>query len=246
MLRSNNGIGDPQGQVVMGMHAALRIRPQNPVIRLEPVTIPIHVQRPAGIGHIDAMGAIRFHQPGLFGKGFRIAHVTHHQESGHVHPQLARETDMLLRNIGFGAMRGDSDRHHAQIESPVQVLHRPDSGQQQGRQAGLADRLACGGNPVPVRMGSETIIERRPAQAVAMRHLDGIHPGFVQGGRDLAHMVHRVSVADRMHAVAQRHILDIEPVMRGIEHHATRPMPCAAIFSAVASAADVMMSRLPA
>jgi hypothetical protein len=36
-------------------------------------------------------------------------HVRHHQEADGVHVQLARHGDVLLGNVGLGAMRGDAD-----------------------------------------------------------------------------------------------------------------------------------------
>ena len=80
-----------------------------------------------------------------------------------------------------------------------------------------------------------------------MRHLDGIDPRRVQRGGDSRDMVDAIEMADRMHAIAQRDILDIEMTGIGIEHQATRCMSMRpAIFSAVRNAADVMISRLPA
>ena len=56
-----------------------------------------------------------------------------------------------------------------------------------------------------------------------------------------------VTLRDGMHAIAQRDILDIKAVVFGVEAHAAASASrAAAIFSAVASPAEVMMSRLPA
>ncbi len=81
-----------------------------------------------------------------------------------------------------------------------------------------------------------------------MRHFDGVHPRLVQGAGDGGHMLQRVFVADGVHAVAQGDVLDIETVCGGIEHGYAACLSSlrAAIFSAVFSAADVMISRLPA
>src|SRR3546814_14832962 len=65
---------------------------------------------------------------------------------------------------------------------------------------------------------------------------------------DLANMIDAVLMADRMHAVAQRHVLNVEFGYGWVERHHAASF-CnrrAAIFSAVASAAEVIMSRLPA
>ena len=80
-----------------------------------------------------------------------------------------------------------------------------------------------------------------------MRNLDGVDAGIVERARDLRYLVNAILMSNGMHAVAQRHILDIEPIRFGIEHQAHR---CAsfrsAICSAVRKAAEVMMSRFPA
>src|SRR3546814_9604333 len=82
---------------------------------------------------------------------------------------------------------------------------------------------------------------------VAMRYLDSIDLGLIKGFRDLANMIETILMADRMHAVAQRHVLDIEFGSGGeAGHSAALRARSSTRRSAVLSAADVMMSRLPA
>src|SRR3546814_8795392 len=89
----------------------------------------------------------------------------------------------------------------------------------------------------------EPIVEARSLQAVAMRDLDRIDLRLIERPGDRLNMIEAVLVADRVHPVAQRHILDIEFGRSGVEAHAAI---ISAIFSAVRSDAEVMMSRLPA
>jgi hypothetical protein len=54
-------------------------------------------------------------------------------------------------------------------------------------------------------------------------------------------------MADRMHAVPERHVLNVEFALRfEAAHQATLLRPRSTMRSAVFSAAEVMMSRLPA
>jgi len=76
-----------------------------------------------------------------------------------------------------------------------------------------------------------------------MGDLDGIDAGIVERGDDPLHVLRVDPVADGVHPVTQRDVLDVEV------GHATAPAvrsSCSAIRSAVRMAADVMMSRLPA
>ena len=77
-----------------------------------------------------------------------------------------------------------------------------------------------------------------------MGDLDRVHPGRVQRGGDLGDLRQAVLVAYRVHSVAQRDVTDVERL--GHLDAPTLLVEWAAIRSAVASAAEVMMSRLPA
>ncbi|MNL79965.1 hypothetical protein D3C87_2066920 [compost metagenome] len=76
-----------------------------------------------------------------------------------------------------------------------------------------------------------------------MGDLDGVDLGAIQGASDGLDMVEAILVADGVHPVPQGHVLYIELGRGGIEGHVAI---LSAIFSAVLSAAEVMMSRLPA
>ncbi|MNG35646.1 hypothetical protein D3C84_1224400 [compost metagenome] len=81
-----------------------------------------------------------------------------------------------------------------------------------------------------------------------MGDFDGVDLGLVQGAGDVLHVLDRVLVAHGMAAVAQGHVGDVQLLAR-VEGHGASPQPLImerAMRSAVASAAEVMMSRLPA
>jgi hypothetical protein len=94
-------------------------------------------------------------------------------------------------------------------------------------------------------MRAEPVVEARALQPVAVSDLDGIDLCPVERPGDLLDVVEPVLVADGVHPVAQGDVLDVEFGGGGIQGHAGTPRR-ATIFSAVFSAAEVMMSRLPA
>src|SRR3546814_10939278 len=80
-----------------------------------------------------------------------------------------------------------------------------------------------------------------------MRYLDRIDAGLPERLSDRAHMIDTVHVADGVHAVAQRHILDVELVLADVEAHdaALRAWMRCASSSPVDLAAAAMLSSLP-
>ncbi|MNV40262.1 hypothetical protein D3C71_1318630 [compost metagenome] len=102
-------------------------------------------------------------------------------------------------------------------------------------------------------MRAEAVVEGGALQAVTVGDFDGVDLGFVQGAGDVLHVLDRVLVAHGVAAVAQGHVGDVQLLAR-VEGHGGSPQPLfmalfridRAMRSAVASAAEVMMSRLPA
>ena len=81
-----------------------------------------------------------------------------------------------------------------------------------------------------------------------MGDFNRIDSSLIQRASDGLHLVQGVLVADCMHAVAQGDVRDIEFFAR-VESHCKTPRArsiACAMRSAVANAAEVMMSRLPA
>ena len=103
-------------------------------------------------------------------------------------------------------------------------------------------------DPVPIGMRAEAVVEAGALQPVAVGHFDRIDFGQIERAGNRLHVIEPVLVADRVHPVTQGNVLDIE-LLRGrirqsyLGRHAAILF---AIFSAVRSAAEVMMSRLPA
>ncbi len=240
---------------MMRVDAALRFRFEHTVVGVDPRPHPVHVERAAAVGHIDALGAIAFHQQGLARECLGLDHMAHHQEARDVHAEVARDADMLLRYVGFGAMRRDAHRSDAEGKGAAEFLDRAYAGQDQCREHRLRQHRCNRLEPFPVGVRAEAIVEARARKPVAMCDLDRVNPGFVERLRDRLHMVDAVHVADRVHPVAQRDVLNIELVARidvealGVwSGHAVTFFPsrirCAS-SSPVALAAAVMMSRLP-
>ena len=138
--------------------------------------------------------------------------------------------------------------------SRVEIVDRPDTGEQQDGNLRARDAVDRGLDPFAVGVRAEPVIEARAREAVAMADLDGIDSRAIERRGDTPHVANRILVANGMHAVAQRDILDVEAAACAAEalgrrgaHASTGRAACdAASRSPVRSAADVMMSRLPA
>ena len=234
----------------MGVDPGLRLGPEHVVEGAEALRHLVRKKGAAGIGHVDAVRAILLHQPGLARQRLGRIHVRHHQESGDIHAELARELDVLLRDVGLGAVGRDAHRPRARLVGLAQVVNRPDPGKQERGELRMLQGIGGGGDVVEVGFLREAVIERHAGQAVAVGDLHGIDPGLVERPAYRDDMIEPVLVADRMHAVAQRHVLDVYPAL-GVDGHDRSPAQPAAsrrsmTRSPVRSAAEVMMSRLPA
>ena len=242
-LHRDDAVGDAERQVVVGMDPTLRPGFQHAIIGGQTRGVLIHGHRAAAVSDIDAVRAIGLHQLGLLGQGVGFGHMAHHQEARHVHTHVAGGLDVLLGDISLGAMGRDTHRPHAQIIGALQIMHGADARQQQGGEHAVLQHVGHRADPVPVGVGAEAVVEAGALQAVAVSDLDRIDLGAIQCSGDRLNMIEAILVADRVHAVTQGDVLNIELGGLGIEGHAAI---LAAIFSAVLSAAEVMMSRLPA
>ncbi|MCY1516103.1 hypothetical protein D9M68_507160 [compost metagenome] len=169
--------------------------------------------------------------------------MAHHQEADGVHAEAAGVFDVLFRYVRLGAVGGYPHASRAGVIGSFQVMHGADAGQQQHGEAGVLDDVGGGFDPLQIGVGAEAVVEAGTLQTVAVGDFDGVHPCLVQGAGDGAHVIQLVLVADGVAAIAQGHVGDVEL----LAVHAASPWFIAcAIRSAVASAAEVMMSRLPA
>ena len=177
--------------------------------------------------------------------------MAHHQEAHRIHAELAGVFQVLARHVGLGAVGCHAHDARACVVGIAQVVRGADAGQQQGRDLGGPDRLRHCGDPFDIGVRAKAVVEAGAFQPVAVRDLDAVDAGGVQCRGDRLDLRDAVLVANGMAAVTQGHIADVElPGRRHASSFRPRAMPPAmrrcAIRSAHASAAEVMMSRLPA
>ena len=105
--------------------------------RADPRTDVMRQHVTGRVGDIHAVGAVAFHQFGLFSQSFGAVHVGHHQEAHGVHFQLAGQIDVLLGDIRLGAVGGYADGVDANLAGHLQMVDGADAGQQQGGDLGV-------------------------------------------------------------------------------------------------------------
>src|SRR5262245_3629949 len=147
--------------------------------------------------------------------------------------------NVLTGNIGLGTVSGDPHRSSSGIHSRIQILNRPDSRYQQHRHLGPADRPRYRANPFHIGVRTNSIVEARSGQPIAVSDLEGVDTGIVERLGYPRHLLERITMPDGVHSIAQRNVLDVE-----FRHD--QLLFCSARRSPVLSAADVMISRLPA
>ena len=145
--------------------------------------------------------------------------MRHHQKADRVESELARERDVLLGDVGLGAVRGDADRGDAEIFGEMQMLDRADPGQQQRGYFGAFDRADHGAKIFFVGVQRKTVVHRRAAEPIAVRHFDERHARRVESRGDAAHLLERDLMTLRVHAVAQAHVVQHDLAM-GLAHRA--------------------------
>ena len=194
-----------------------------------------HAQRTAGIDDIAAGGAIAFHQPGLLGQSVWRGHMAHHQKAHRFHAQMACVFDVLTRNISFRAMGRHTHNASPCLVGSLQVMNRANAWQQQCRNLGVLHDTGDRRYPFDVGMGAEPVVEAAALQTVAVGYLDGIDARLVQRPGDGHCLLQAVLVPNRVAAVTQGHVRDVEFVL-GCRHgrffrwwrvRAASGMPCA-------------------
>jgi hypothetical protein len=241
LLGRGQRVGHRQREVLVGVDADLGGGVEDVTVGADAVAYPAHPQVPAGVGDVDAVRAVGLHQRGLAGQVGRPGQVAHHQEPGDVHAQVARGRDVLGGDVGLGAVGGDPHRADPEGERVPEVGDGADAEQQQRGQPGVGDRPGHRLNPLLAGVAARPVDEAGAGQPVAVRDLDRVHAGRVEGGGDPRGLLRRDPVPGGVHAVAQGDVLNVKPPA-----HAVVSRVRAAIRSATRRAADVMMSRLPA
>ncbi|SKX84099.1 Uncharacterised protein [Mycobacteroides abscessus subsp. abscessus] len=115
--------------------------------------------------------------------------MAHHQESDGLQTQLASQPEVLDRHVGLGAVRRDA------ADLTAVVLRRPDvvlgaePRQHEERDLGALRGLGGRLDQFLLRGFGEAVVERRPAESVAVRHLDHRDSGVVERADDGPHLV---------------------------------------------------------
>src|SRR5688500_5670520 len=124
----------------------------------------------------------------------------------------------------------------------IEVLDRANPREQQYGHLGARDAVGRRLNPLTIGVRAESVIEARARQSVAVADFNRVHACAIERRGNPPHIAHGILMANRVHAVAQSDVLDVQTV-----HTITcRAAYDSASRSPVRSAADVMMSRLPA
>ena len=130
--------------------------------------------------------------------------------------------DMLGGDIGFGAMGGHTDRAHPGVIGGLKIVNGADPRHQKCCQFGGFKLVGDGGDPFQIGVPAKTIGKARPGQPVAVAEFDRGHTGAVQRRGNVDALIQSVPVADRVHPVAQGHILHVELGLVRVGH-LTRP-----------------------
>ena len=204
--------------------------------------------------NVDALAAGVGHDAGLSGQLLRRDGVAHHQESDGFQPQFAGQPEMLDRHVGLGAVGGDPADRAAVVLRFLDVLFGAHPGQHQERDLGFLGGLGREFDQFLLGGLGEAVVEARPAEPVAVGHLDDRDARGVQCRHDSVHLVGGELMAFVVRAVAQGRVghpdvpdrveEDVVMLMLGL-------LPVAdsdslAISSPTLVAAAVMMSRFPA
>ena len=80
----------------------------------------------------------------------------------------------------------------------LEVVDRAEAGQHEDGNLGLSGLVDGGADQVELVDLGEAVVEGGSAEAVAVRHLDDLHPGLVEGGHHAAHLGLGVLVGHRV------------------------------------------------
>ena len=94
--------------------------------------------------------------------------------------------------------------------SRVEIVDRTDAREQQHGDLRARDTVDRGLDPFAIGVRAEPVVEARAREAIAMADLDGIDPRAIESRGDAPHVANRILVANGVHAVAQRDVLDVE------------------------------------
>ena len=180
-------------------------------------------ERARGVDDVDALGAGIHHDPGLLGELLGRGLVAEHEEPDGLHAERAGRAEVLDRDVGLGAVGGDAGDRGAGRVGVLQVVHRAEAGEHEDGDLGLGGLVDGGRDELHLVDLGEAVVEARAAEAVAVRDLDDLHAGRVEGVHDAAHLLLGELVAHRVRAVAQRGVGDPQVALaaglRGVGEH---------------------------
>ena len=125
------------------------------------------------------------HDPCLRGDRLGRRHVRHHQVAVHVHAELARQPDVLHRDVGLGAVRRDPHQVGAQLAraAPAAASCRCPAGTSP-RASRPLDHAAAPRSAARRRCARAHVLDGRGAEAVAVADADRVHAGRVEPAGD--------------------------------------------------------------
>ncbi|MNT68501.1 hypothetical protein D3C72_2067400 [compost metagenome] len=85
--------------------------------------------------------------------------MAHHQEADGVHAQVTRVLNVLLRDVGFGAVRGHPHDAGASFVGLLQVMDGADAWEQQRGHFRVLQHISHRRDPFEVGVGAEAIVE---------------------------------------------------------------------------------------
>lgn len=150
MFDGDDGVGNAQRQVVMGMNPDLRCGQQCVAQGIDTLGDVAHRHGTTGVDDVHAARAVAFHQAGPLGQRRRGGQVAYHQEPDGVHAQPASRIEVPGGDVGFGAVRAHPHDAGAGAVRIAQVAHGADAGQQQGGAFRTGDSAGDGFDPFQI------------------------------------------------------------------------------------------------
>ena len=124
--------------------------------------------------------------PRLLGELLGADGVRHHQEADGLQTTVTGHGEVLLGDVGLGAVGGDADHRHAEVVGGDDVVLDPEPRQHQRRDLGVACLVDGGLHQHLLVDEREAVVVGRTAEAVAVGDLDHRHPCVVEGAHDAA------------------------------------------------------------
>src|SRR6185437_5444622 len=184
-----DGVGHPEGQVLVAVEPDGGVVPELGPERLDPLGDLLQDEGARGVGDVDTLAAGVGHDPGLGRQDVGRLGVGHHQEADRLQPDLPGQAEVLDGDVGLGAVGGDADHRGPQVGDGPDVVADPEAGEHQAGDLGPLGPGHRFGDQLPLADGRLAVVERRPAEAVAVTDLDDGDPGGVEGGDDGADLV---------------------------------------------------------